>query len=903
MKAATYLTLFISIFFCSLASGQSTGFFTDFEDALKHPENVRVLDLSHRELKAVPDTFEIFTQLQELRLGYNNLKNLPKSLAKVKSLTSVILTGNINLDIEQSIRVLAAIPNLENLNLSNCGIMFLPGAISGCDSLRWLSLEANQILFLPNSFGRLYRLESLNLNNNHISSLPPSFIQLQRLSILQMAANEPLNIELTVESLSKLKLKELHLGGQSVIDDLNRIKSLRRLTIEGCSFTTTPDFSSTQLKELTINNCQGIDVDSLIMSVAQVDSLIKFSIIDYNLTAINFRPLYDSKIQVLKVELPGITNWNSTLYPFTRMTKLYSLDLSGNEIVEVPAGLNRCETLTHLNLNQNGIGSDILSLKNQNIEFLNLQLNEIEKGEIATLVQNLPNCKIRHDFMYNQPMAKQIPHPDLKPKIETFEWQGEQPKVIVLQSGTKLEIPENAFVTASGKPIAGDVKLNIEEFKTAGEIFASGIPMTYDSAGTTYDFKSGGMMEIRAFQNEQELALAPGKLINAEMTTSSTENFNVYNLNDTTGAWALASTGASPSTRLVRSDTTGYQFLDSLAWYNANSRWYYPPKEVMTFSVKRYPKLNSFVISVDKRKPRGRNFEDKNYPEAPLLDDYDLLYEGQNAVADLRLLQTVIDTLDEHYNLSSKNSHYPVHVNSMYTGAEILTDFYLKENPESDNFILTIIFKGEIIEMPVALNTKRNNPKALQKQYSKFYSRYYKTQQKRVVSWNESDSIYESRRRIALESQWNALTATAIYRNGRMYIPRPALGFSIGGLGIVNCDVPLPVIPENPKVIARAKYRSPDNGLVKAPYVTYVLDYTNNAAYRYREGVSPSIYKNSYSVIIIDLAGSRKMGLIRFNQIKEALDNEDKRPVFEYEEFRNMEALMNSLEENTVSID
>ena len=149
MKTTTLLNLLFSLLFGSLVFAQTTGFYTDMDSAIKHPENVYILDLSHRGLKSLPDTFEIFSQLNEVRFAFNDLKQLPKSLSKLEGLTKVNLSGNVNLDIEQASRVLVAISNLKDLNLSNCGIMFLPGRISKCDSLKSLSLESNQILFLP----------------------------------------------------------------------------------------------------------------------------------------------------------------------------------------------------------------------------------------------------------------------------------------------------------------------------------------------------------------------------------------------------------------------------------------------------------------------------------------------------------------------------------------------------------------------------------------------------------------------------------------------------------------------------------------------------------------------------------------------------------------------------------
>ena len=105
-------------------------------------------------------------------------------------------------------------------------------------------------------------------------------------------------------------------------------------------------------------------------------------------------------------------------------------------------------------------------------------------------------------------------------------------------SGSKIKIPENAFMDKDGNDIQGDVELKYREFHDAVDIFVSGIPMNYDSAGVEYQFESAGMMEILAFQDGEPVFIKPGKEIKIEMVSNyEGEHFNLYELDPANENW------------------------------------------------------------------------------------------------------------------------------------------------------------------------------------------------------------------------------------------------------------------------------------------------------------------------------------------------------------------------------
>lgn len=105
-------------------------------------------------------------------------------------------------------------------------------------------------------------------------------------------------------------------------------------------------------------------------------------------------------------------------------------------------------------------------------------------------------------------------------------------------TGTKITIPANAFVYEDGTPVKGEVDIEYREFHDQVDIYFSGIPMEYDSAGKKSIFESAGMMEIRAFQNGKKLEVAPNKSFEVCMHTKNPDpKFNLYYLDETKKKW------------------------------------------------------------------------------------------------------------------------------------------------------------------------------------------------------------------------------------------------------------------------------------------------------------------------------------------------------------------------------
>ncbi len=111
--------------------------------------------------------------------------------------------------------------------------------------------------------------------------------------------------------------------------------------------------------------------------------------------------------------------------------------------------------------------------------------------------------------------------------------------IVINKRGSKLSFPKMAFIDSLGSPIKeGKVEIRYREFMDQIDQVVSGIPMTYDSAGTTYQFLSAGMVEVKGYLNNQEVAISPQKKVDIDLVSNipGTE-YNLYKLNPVERNW------------------------------------------------------------------------------------------------------------------------------------------------------------------------------------------------------------------------------------------------------------------------------------------------------------------------------------------------------------------------------
>lgn len=144
------------------------------------------------------------------------------------------------------------------------------------------------------------------------------------------------------------------------------------------------------------------------------------------------------------------------------------------------------------------------------------------------------------------------------------------------QKGTRLQIPANAFVTAAGTPVTGQVDIELQEIYEVWEMVLNN---KFTQSGTR-PIESGGEFFIRATQNGQELRLAPNLILRASLPASNPlpgmEVFYGSRL-DSAGtsnfSWQLAEDRVTNNVSIGMDSVNMGSYLmevDSLAWINCD---------------------------------------------------------------------------------------------------------------------------------------------------------------------------------------------------------------------------------------------------------------------------------------------------------------------------------------------
>ncbi len=855
-----YRSLFLiaSLFalsFSAKAQTESSVYFS-MEKALQNPENVRTLDLSFQAISDLPDVFQEFPNLETLILRNNKIQSLPNSVYSLKKLNHLDLSGNISLDQKALFIGIDSLNTLEDLNLSHCNIRYLDYSVSGCLELKSLSLKGNYLFYLPYSLGMLENLETLDLESNFLTELPESFYRLDNLKSLNIGNNKMLKMDQVFGFIRTSQIENLQFQNQTIPSEIGaKFNRFNSLEFFNCTFTDVQVLEKLQSEKLVLNYCQGIDPSILFNSLAKDSLLFDFRLSDSSMKKVNLRAFAKLNIEYLKLELPNIVNWNNSSLGLNRMKKLSSLDLSNSNVQRFPANLNGCKNLKELNLNNCQIKEGGLKLNLSQLEKLDLRENGLSENEVEELARQNPNTFVSHDFMYKSVPAKVRPLPKMKQNIEWTSLNPTIPNRLNLKTGTEIIIPENAFVTKDGKVVKGEVDFSVEEFKNATDIFLSGLPMTYDSAGVSYTFASAGMMELRAYSKGEELDLAPDKQLEIKMTSEQEGNFNLYSLDDSTGAWTLeeASLANNISNRrpFLGERKTADFIQDSATWYsNLRENMVSERKEILKFKLKPHKKLNSFKINFLDYGRIKNKLSAQYFNETDFLKKYTFVYEGNNKKADYEKLESILKDMEVQFDLTKrKEKNRPTR--AIKDTMRIINDMIISANEFSDNLRLTIFYGNEKLSFPVSIEIKSNKPESVQKEYSKFYTKYNRALNKRMKNWSNYYSIREADFKEKIDKTWAALVADgSVTEDGDIFIPGTTYYYGIGGLGIINCDRPLSIFPTNPMAWFSTKYSDKESKKRLNPKSIYVLDYSQNYALNYSKS-KVKAYQKSHVVLVV----------------------------------------------------
>jgi len=170
-------------------------------------------------------------------------------------------------------------------------------------------------------------------------------------------------------------------------------------------------------------------------------------------------------------------------------------------------------------------------------------------------VKNDSSSSVNHDVSTSKQKID-APLPNVKKEPYKFTINASEKHQLTTATGSKITIPENAFVDLEGNTIIGDVQLTFEEFHDASDIILSGIPMNITTEnGEMESLESAGMFSISGSQKGKEVRIGSNKTIEIELTSFKEEkDFNFYEFDTEKGNWIEIAQSVNTEENIARSE-------------------------------------------------------------------------------------------------------------------------------------------------------------------------------------------------------------------------------------------------------------------------------------------------------------------------------------------------------------
>ncbi|MEX1002418.1 MAG: hypothetical protein WDZ35_09930 [Crocinitomicaceae bacterium] len=149
-----------------------------------------------------------------------------------------------------------------------------------------------------------------------------------------------------------------------------------------------------------------------------------------------------------------------------------------------------------------------------------------------------PSTETDTEEVAAQPFFEIAPPIDaLTKEAEVFTIDNSKDTILISAHGSFIQIPQNCFETASGKPVA-EAEITFKEYQNVADIFLSGIPMNCMEGEDTMTFQSAGMCEVDAKSQGEQLRIAADKKIDIGLRNRAKEgDYNLYYFNKQKGQW------------------------------------------------------------------------------------------------------------------------------------------------------------------------------------------------------------------------------------------------------------------------------------------------------------------------------------------------------------------------------
>ena len=438
---------------------------------------LRELKATSNVISTLPDEIGALLSLQRLYLQVNRLTKLPAAISLLRSLQLLNVVENNLTALGPEIGGLTA---LQELRVSRNAIAAIDTSIWKCKCLQILYVDANCLVELPQSLCRLPLLSSLHLAKNRIERLPHRLGDLTSLTELDVADNcleifppslgqIAKNIQVLVCKGNPLSFVPPEIGCDRPTVLLGYLRALDdgfatgSLSFIEYGFSCIPPFvfTMTALTELKMskNRLRVIDDDIAVLACLKLldvsdnflrtlplclHSMPKLTHIITGLphqnqfedppapvlaqgtpVIINYLRALDAAVQSNELIIAGLR-----LVEFPKacleMLSLTSVDISSNDLTEIPYEIECMRKLERLNCSSNNIVQVSSSIsKLPRLSYLDLRSNRLHQ-----LPQSVKDCEMLSSLLLDRNSFSSIPSTMLMPPaLQLLSLAGNEPAV------------------------------------------------------------------------------------------------------------------------------------------------------------------------------------------------------------------------------------------------------------------------------------------------------------------------------------------------------------------------------------------------------------------------------------------------------------------------------------------
>lgn len=687
-----------------------------------------------------------------------------------------------------------------------------------------------------------------------------------------------------------------------------RLISLEKVVISG--FTDEVNAANTvgavagcnQVREIEFRNCS---MQKLPVNLRMLTQIRTFTSVGS--TIADGEQFYNTIADMPNVQQVNITgnDFRSLPRSFSRLRVMQNISLINEDLMLANGYDRNTKTNDELRVSdsvQFGFGDDILNLSYT-------CYNDEACAAHLQMFRDVLQGAYRQSNVFYMPASTRAfhkQHPLVKPPVkgmdiypDVFTYSAMTGSQLEYGSGTKISIPPMAFEDANGSPVTGNVDITYREFRDPVDILLSGIPMKYDSAGTTGDFESAGMFEINASQNGTEVYLRNNQQVAIDFAVVDTAStFNFYRLDEQNGWQYLESPGSVeqemiPAVSEVRSPlTSAVQYYISNIW-EAAAR---PLTRDTTSFDRRYS--DTAYLGMVKYQSNEDEYYYRNKREAS-----SKLYLRKHGSGDDYTLVRIagVKTYNKNPELNVYDGYY-WKIDGKMSGAQLRTEYGRKTGindcriiQEGGEYFMELKYSWGFKRIKAEPVKMTRNKKAsylgdqtkdhLFRQYTKRLNyrrnKHAKDINQHVVNYKrevkratrDSVRVFERTKPVMIDSEqtmvftgWNTYvnaererTMTAQQRawkaTGNVY-----QALTVSGMGVYNCDQVRRLV--NPVRAVTTKVKAA--GVAIVPFIIYVIDKARNMVLTYSGngggGVPITYGKNATnSLLMVDGTGSLYM--------------------------------------------